>query len=263
VLIDSETVWGSVREQVTRESGGRWHDGAQQEMMGMSSQEWSRYMRDSLGVPMEPNEISALVVERLRERYERGVPLLPGAVETVRALVERWPLGLASSSNRPLIDLVLELTGLTSCFRVTVSSEEVGRGKPAPDVYLEAARRLDADPSTCAAVEDATNGIRSAKAAGMRVMVVPHRDFPPAPDALDMADIVVDSLADVPSALARWLERCGPGLALRCTTSAFRAKQEQSARMAVLTRRSRSQGSSARPGAGEAAPISFPARMGQ
>jgi HAD superfamily hydrolase (TIGR01509 family) len=203
VLIDSETVWGSVREQVTRESGGRWHDPAQQEMMGMSSQEWSRYMRDSLGVPMEPEEISELVVERLRERYEEAVPLMPHAAETVRTLAEAWPLGLASSSNRPLIDLVLELTRLAPCFRVTVSSEEVGRGKPAPDVYMEAARRLEVDPTTCAAVEDATNGIRSAEAAEMKVVVVPHPDFPPAPDALEMADVVIESLADLPSALAR------------------------------------------------------------
>jgi HAD superfamily hydrolase (TIGR01509 family) len=203
-LIDSETVWGSVREQVTRESGGRWHDRAQLEMMGMSSQEWSRYMRDALGVPMEPEEISDVVVERLRERYEQGVPLLPHAVETVRALAERCPLGLASSSNRPLIDLVLELTRLAPCFRVTVSSEEVGRGKPAPDVYLEAARRLEADPPICVAVEDATNGIRSASAAGMHVAVVPHPDFPPAPDALELADVVVDSLGALPAALSRF-----------------------------------------------------------
>jgi HAD superfamily hydrolase (TIGR01509 family) len=203
VLIDSETVWGAVREQVTREEGGRWHDNAQQEMMGMSSQEWSRYMRDSLGVPMEPEAISALVVERLRERYHQEVPLLPHAVETVRTLAETWPLGLASSSNRPLIDLVLELTGLAPCFRVTVSSEEVGRGKPAPDVYLEAARRLHSDPSTCAAVEDATNGIRSAHAAGMTVVVVPHPDFPPAADAQELADLVVDSLAELPAVLGR------------------------------------------------------------
>jgi HAD superfamily hydrolase (TIGR01509 family) len=182
-----------VRERVTTELGGRWHDRAQLEMMGMSSHEWSHYMRDSLGVRAEPDDISALVVERLRERYEREVPLMPGAAKTVRSL--------ASSSNRPLIDLVLELTGLATCFRVTVSSEEVGRGKPAPDVYLEAARRLDADPSACAAVEDATNGIRSADAANMTVIVVPHPDFPPAPEALELADLVVDSLAELPARL--------------------------------------------------------------
>jgi HAD superfamily hydrolase (TIGR01509 family) len=171
-------------------------------MMGMSSHEWSRYMRDSLGVPMEPDDISALVVDRLRERYEREVPLMPHAAETVRTLAQDWPLGLASSSNRPLIDLVLELTDLAPYFRVTVSSEEVGRGKPAPDVYLEAARRLGADPSACAAVEDATNGIRSAHAAGMTVAVVPHPDFPPAPEVLELADLVVKSLAELAARLS-------------------------------------------------------------
>jgi HAD superfamily hydrolase (TIGR01509 family) len=201
VLIDSEAVWDYVREQVTRESGGRWHAGAQQAMMGMSSQEWSRYMHDELGVPMEPEEISALVVERLRERYQEHVPLLPGAQDAVRALARRWPLGLASSSNRPVIDLVLELTELAPCFRTTVSSEEAGRGKPAPDVYLEAARRLAVEPTVCAAIEDSTNGIRSAKAAGMLVAVIPRPDFPPAPEARRLADLALGSLADLPAAL--------------------------------------------------------------
>jgi beta-phosphoglucomutase-like phosphatase (HAD superfamily) len=129
-------VWGSVREEFTRESGGRWHEGAQAEMMGMSSREWSRYMAHELGVPMEPEEISAAAVARIEQRYRERVPLLPGALETVRALAVHWPLGLASSANRPLIDLVLELTRLASLFRATLSSEEVARGKPAPDVYL-------------------------------------------------------------------------------------------------------------------------------
>jgi HAD superfamily hydrolase (TIGR01509 family) len=160
-------------------------------------------MHDDLEVPPAPEEISALVVKRLRERYERHVPLLPGAVEAVRALAERWPLGLASSSNRPLIDLVLGLTGLAPCFRVTVSSEEVGRGKPAPDVYLEAARRLELEPASSAAVEDSTNGIRSAKAAGMTVVAVPQPQFPPSPDALALADVVIDSLVALPSRIGR------------------------------------------------------------
>jgi HAD superfamily hydrolase (TIGR01509 family) len=201
VLVDSESVWDGVREQVTRESSGRWHERAQRDMMGMSSLEWSRYMHECLGVPMQPEEISALVVERIEDRYRSDLPLLPHAVETVRELAGRWPLGLASSSNRPVIDLVLELTGLGKCFRATVSSEEVGSGKPAPDVYLEAARRLEMDPVRCAAIEDSTNGIRSAKAAGMLVAVVPRPDFPPAPDALALADQVLDSLAEVPAAL--------------------------------------------------------------
>ena len=197
VLIDSDAVWDSVREQVTRETGGRWHERAQQEMMGMSSLEWSRYMHENLGVPMAPGEISALVIERIAERYRQDLPLLPDAAETVRTLAERRPLGLASSSNRPVIDLVLELTALAPCFRISVSSEEVGRGKP------EAARRLRVEATRCAAVEDSTNGIRAARAAGMLVAVVPRPDFPPAADALECADLVLDSLAELPPALER------------------------------------------------------------
>ncbi len=169
--------------------------------MGMSSTEWSRYMRDQLGVPMEPDEISAAVVERLKADYRRRVPLLPDAVETVRALAQRRPLAVASSANRPLIDLVLELTGMAGLFRATVSSEEVPHGKPAPDVYLEAARRLDVAAEHCVAVEDSTNGIRSASAAGMWVVAVPRPDFPPSAQALGIADAVLDSLAELEGAL--------------------------------------------------------------
>jgi HAD superfamily hydrolase (TIGR01509 family) len=202
VLVDSESVWDAVREDLARESGGRWHERAQRDMMGMSSLEWSRYMHEEIGVPMTPKEISALVVERLMDRYRRDLPLLPGAVETVREVARRWPLGLASSSNRPVIDLVLELTDLVPCFEETVSSEEVGHGKPAPDVYLETARRMRVDPAACAAIEDSTNGIKSAKAAGMFVAAVPRPDFPPAPEALELADTVLGGLTEVPAALA-------------------------------------------------------------
>jgi HAD superfamily hydrolase (TIGR01509 family) len=201
VLIDSEPVWAEVREELTLQVGGRWHDGAAEEMMGMSSVEWSRYMRDALQVPMKPDRISAAVVDRLERRYRERVPLLPHAAEAVRAAYERWPLALASSANRRLIDLVLELAGLRSCFRVTVSSEEVPRGKPEPDVYLEAARRLHFAPGLCAAVEDSTNGIQAAKAAGMRVIAVPRPDFPPSREALRNVDSVLDSLAELPAAL--------------------------------------------------------------
>jgi len=208
--VDSEPVWARVREDFTRESGGRWHEGAAEEMMGMSSVEWSRYMRDSLQVPMEPKEISAAVVDRIDQRYRERVPLLPGAVEAVRATAERWPLGVASSANRPLIDLVLELTGLTPLFRATVSSEEVPRGKPAPDVYLEAARQLELDPPRCAAVEDSANGIRSAAAAGLRVVAIPRPEFPPPDDALERADSVLNSLAGLVPALERLDSPTGP-----------------------------------------------------
>jgi HAD superfamily hydrolase (TIGR01509 family) len=166
-------------------------------MMGMSSLEWSRYMRDEIGLREPPEEISAEVVRRLEEIYRRELPLVEGAREAVERLAARWPLALASSSNRELIDLVLELSGLARHFRVTVSSEEVARGKPAPDVYLEAARRLGVPPERCAAIEDSENGIRSAKAAGMRVLAIPNPQYPPEDDALALADQVLRSIAEL------------------------------------------------------------------
>jgi HAD superfamily hydrolase (TIGR01509 family) len=207
VLVDSETVWGEIRERFTEEQGGRWHEGALREMMGMSSVEWSRYMHDELGVPLPPEEISTRVAERVADLYRERLPLLPGAVEAVRSLAGRWPLAVASSANRPLIDLVIELVGLTDAFRATVSSEEVERGKPAPDVYLEAARRLGVDPGRCAAVEDSSNGIRSAHAAGMAVIAIPNRDFPPDRDAGEFASVVLDSVAQLTPEVVEALDR--------------------------------------------------------
>ena len=179
VLIEGEEVWDAVREQLVRERGGHWTAGAQAAMMGMSSPEWSSYMARELGVPMEPAAISSETVARVAARYAEGLPLVDGAVEVVRELAGRWPLGLASSANRPIIELVLERSGLTGCFRVTVSSEEVARGKPAPDVYLEAAARLAVPPERCAAVEDSASGLRSAAAAGRGVGAVANRRDPP------------------------------------------------------------------------------------
>jgi HAD superfamily hydrolase (TIGR01509 family) len=197
VLLDSEEIWDRAREELARERGGRWHDQAQRDMMGMSSTEWSRYMADVIGLPEPPDEINREVVRRLTELYREQLPAIPGAREAVERLAERWPLGLASSSNRELIDLVLELLGVEHLFTATVSSEEVARGKPAPDVYLEAARRLGVDPTRAAAVEDSHNGILSAKAAGMRVIAIPNAHFPPDEDALREADVVLDSLAEL------------------------------------------------------------------
>jgi HAD superfamily hydrolase (TIGR01509 family) len=197
LLLDTEQVWDEVREALTRERGGRWHDRAQADMMGMSSTEWSRYMHDELGLAEPPEELNRLVLKRMQERYADRLPLIDGAVDAVRRLAERWPLGLASSSNRPLIDLALREMGVADLFSATVSSEEVERGKPAPDVYLEAARRLGARPQHVAAVEDSGNGIRAARAAGMTVIAIPNAHFPPPPDALAGADLVLDSLAEL------------------------------------------------------------------
>jgi len=196
VLVDSEHVWDGVREELAHERGGRWHPGAQRDMMGMSSPEWSRYMHERSGLAESPEEINRIVVERMLERYAAGPPWLPGALEAVRRLAAELALGLASSSNRELIDRVLEAGGIADCFRATASSEEVAAGKPAPDVYLEVARRLGVDPAECAAVEDSHNGIRSAKAAGMRCVAIPNAHFPPG-EAVAEADAVVGSLDEL------------------------------------------------------------------
>jgi HAD superfamily hydrolase (TIGR01509 family) len=197
VLVDSESVWDAARREVVARCGGRWRADATRAMMGMSSPEWSRYMHDQLDVPLEPEEINELVVASLLDQYRHRLPLLPGAVATVRRLADRWPLGLASSANRPVIDAVLERAGITDCFAVTVSGEEVAAGKPAPDVYLTAARRLGVDPAYAAAVEDSTNGLRAAAAAGMVVIASPNREYPPEPDALALAALVVESLDEL------------------------------------------------------------------
>jgi len=197
LLLDSERVWDEVREALVRERGGRWHDRAQRDMMGMSSVEWSRYMHDEIGLPEPPEEISDEVVRRMLARYAERLPLVDGAVGAVRRLAGSYRLGLASSSNRPLIDRALEAAGIAEHFEVTVSSEEVARGKPAPDVYQEAAHRLDVEPAACAAIEDSGSGIRAAHAAGMRVVAIPNRRYPPPDDALALADVVLGSVREL------------------------------------------------------------------
>jgi HAD superfamily hydrolase (TIGR01509 family) len=199
VLVDSEHVWDEVREELARERGGRWHDRAQADMMGMSSTEWSRYMHDVIGLREPPEEINDEVVRRMLARYATALPLVEGAVEAVERLAGSFRLAVASSSNRPLIDAVLSASGLDSHFEATVSSEEVARGKPAPDVFLEAARRLDVSSHRCAAIEDSGNGIRAAHAAGMRVVAIPNRRYPPPGDAVALADVRLASLNELTS----------------------------------------------------------------
>ena len=131
------------------------------------------------------------------EDYRRDLPLVEGAKDAVLRLAARWPLGLASSSNREVIDVVLEASGLADAFAATVSSEEVARGKPAPDVYLEAAARLRVAPGEAAAVEDSSNGLLAAHAAGMGVVAIPNRAFPPSEEALSVADVVLASIVEL------------------------------------------------------------------
>lgn len=196
VLVDSEQVWDSVRQALVAERGGHWTDEATTAMQGMSTPEWAAYL-GTLGARGTPEELAAAVIERMAGRYREHVPLLPGAVDAVRALAGRWPLAVASSSPPDLIRVVLDAAGVADRFRVTVSSEEVNRGKPAPDVYLAAAQRLGVDPAGCVAVEDSSNGLRAAAAAGMTVVAVPNPHFPPPADALALAAATVRTPAEL------------------------------------------------------------------
>ena len=197
VFLDSKQLWNQAKQELVRDSGGHWQEDAPTGMMGMSSPEWSRYMHDELGVPLDVEEINHEVVRRIEELYREHLPLLPGAVEVVRTLHRRWPIALASSANREIIDFALDAAGLAGEFSTTVSSEEVQRGKPAPDVYLEAARRLGIAPERCVAIEDSSNGLRSAVAAGMAVIAVPNEHYPPDEDALALAAAVVQTLPEI------------------------------------------------------------------
>jgi HAD superfamily hydrolase (TIGR01509 family) len=197
VLVDSEALWDQSRREVVGETGGRWLPDATDAMLGMSSTEWSAFLHDRLGVPLPPGEISDTVVERVLAHYRERLPLVPGAVPAVKRMAARATLGLASSSNRPVIDAALALAELDQLFTVTVSSEEVARGKPAPDVYLDAARRMGVSPSACAVIEDSANGIRSGLAAGMTVIAIPNPHFAPPPELLESAAAVLSSIDDL------------------------------------------------------------------
>jgi HAD superfamily hydrolase (TIGR01509 family) len=194
VLDDSEQAWDAARRDVVARHGGTWKDSATRDMLGMSSREWPRYVVEELGAQLTPQEVNTAVVGAMMAGYREALPLLPGAREAVRRLADEFALGLASSSNREVIDLVLDEMGVAACFAASVSSEEVGRGKPAPDVYLEAARRLGVPPDGCTAIEDSENGLRSAHAAGMRVIAIPNPHFPPDPAALALADLELPDL---------------------------------------------------------------------
>ena len=197
VLIDSEPVWERVRRKFVADHGGRWAEDAQDRMMGMSTAEWSAYMSEDFGLRLPPAQVAELVIAAMAAEYQAHLPLLPGAVEAVRSLSARWPLAVASSAPKSLIEAVLDASALRPAFAAAVSSEEVSRGKPAPDVYLEATRRLGVPPAASAAVEDSSNGLRSAAAAGLTVIAVPRPEYPPAEDAIKQARVVLGSLTSL------------------------------------------------------------------
>lgn len=197
VLLDSEQLWDVVRRGVAAEAGRPWPAEATRAMQGMSTVEWSAYLTDVVGVPGDPESVAATVIDRLAAQYDTRLPLLPGAVEVVERLGHRWPLGLASSSPRRLIDTVLASAGITQRFQVSVSTEEVAAGKPSPAVYQTVLQCLGVDPAQAIAIEDSSNGLRSAAAAGLAVLAIPNVAFPPSEDALTLADVVVNSLEEI------------------------------------------------------------------
>jgi HAD superfamily hydrolase (TIGR01509 family) len=211
VLIDSEPVWEQVRRQVVAQHGGHWADDAQQRLMGMSTGEWARYLAEDLGVSLPPDQVAALVIGQMADRYRQHLPLLPGAVDAVRALAARWPLGLASSAPAVLIETVLDQSGLAASFAAAMSTEQVPRGKPAPDIYLAVSGALGIDPRRGAAIADSANGLRSAAAAGLAVVAVPHPRYPPGPDALALAAVVLPGLAGLTPQVIEDLGRADGG----------------------------------------------------
>ncbi|WP_340685796.1 HAD family phosphatase [Amycolatopsis coloradensis] len=198
VLVDSEKMWDEVRRAVVHEFHGTWREESTRAMQGMSTPEWAAYLAHDLGVQLRPGDVAQVVIDRMARRYAEKPPIIPGAPEVVREVAKHWPVAIASSSPPLLIKAFLDITRLP--VPTAVSSEQVGAGKPAPDVYLKAAELLGAEPKNCAAVEDTTNGLRAALAAGMTVYAVPNPHFPPDPAVLEQTT-VVPAITDLPAVL--------------------------------------------------------------
>ena len=204
MLVDSEVWWDQVRARFAADHGRAWTGDDQAAVMGANSHAWARIMRDRLDLEMSEPDIEQAIVEGVVARYaSEGAPLIDGAVEAVRRIAAGWRVAIASSAHADVIAAALQSTGLTETFEVVVSSDEVAHGKPAPDVYLEVARRLAISPTSALVVEDSRNGVRAAKAADMTVVLVPNASVPPAPGTADLADIVLDRLADLDPATVR------------------------------------------------------------
>jgi HAD superfamily hydrolase (TIGR01509 family) len=198
VLVDSEIWWDEVRQAFASAHDREWGPDDQAAVMGANSAAWSRTMRDRLALDLEASVIERAIVDGVIERYRRdGPPTIPGAVEAVERIAAERPVAVASSAHREVIDAALQATGLATRFEVVVSSDEVEHGKPAPDVYLETARRLGTTPEACLVVEDSRNGVLAARAAGMTVVLVPNESVPPAPGTHGLADVVLERLADL------------------------------------------------------------------
>lgn len=195
VIIDTEEVWSSARHDFAVAHGGHWTPEIDQpKVMGANSMEWAASMRENNGVDLPAEVIYRGIVDELRTRYREHLAVISGAPEVVARLAQCYGLGVASSSPLELIEYSLELAGLKRYFAALVSSDDVASGKPQPDVYLEACRRLNTEPARAAAVEDSSNGLKAAYSAGLAVIAIPHPAYPPSAEALALADLSLDSI---------------------------------------------------------------------
>lgn len=204
VIVDSEIWWHQERVAWAIDLGLTWSEADSRAVMGANSRGWARIMRERLGLDpaLEPS-IQADIVRRMVGRYRGATPEIPGAIEAVRRIAADWPVAIASSAHRDVIDAALRSSGLGELVPIIVSSDEVEHGKPAPDVYLEAARQLGVPALSCLVVEDSINGVKAGLSAGMTVVLVPNASVPPDPAAADLASLVLERLADLdPSALS-------------------------------------------------------------
>lgn len=212
LLVDSEPVWDKARRGMAEEVGKDWNEADHQAVMGVSTQAWADYMINRLELSLSPQEVQDQIIVRMLALYQTGIPYFPGAVEAVKLAAQHYPTALASGSHRALIDAVAADAALRGQFRIILSADEVGAGKPAPDVYLETAKRLEVKPEHCVCLEDSGNGILAGHRAGMRVIAVPDPRFPPAPDKLALADLILPSLSGFSLELIHHLEDRYPPL---------------------------------------------------
>lgn len=196
LLVDSEPVWDQARRDMATQAGVDWNRDDHRACMGVSTHEWAAYMIRRLSLAMTPQQVAEAIIARMVERYKQQIPFLPGALAAVDLAAQHYPTAVASGSPRLLLDTVVSSPELRGKFQVVLDSDGLAAGKPAPDVYLETARRLGIAPERCVCLEDSANGITAGKRAGMAVIAVPDPRFPPSRSTLEQADVVLNSLEE-------------------------------------------------------------------
>ena len=194
VLVDSEVYWDKSRVEFASDRGKVWSDDFQRLAMGRSTVGWATVMQEQLGLDETIDDIIAEMKARVIAHYEERMPTRPGALESVALMQRHFRVGLASGSPTEIIKAVLSITGLDQIFEVMIYGDEVARGKPAPDIYLEALKVLGVSPANSLGIEDSANGLRSLKAAGMFAVAAPSPGYPLPDDVLALADAHITTL---------------------------------------------------------------------